>query len=458
MTRSDAWPEPGETLAVLSEHIAGALQMPLPEEVVEKARLHILDTVSACVSGTRLRAGEVAAAWATQAHTVAGVTLIGDGRRAPLERAVAANAMAAHADETDDSHEDSVTHPGASIVPTALAMADDAGSSGSDLLSAVVLGYDIGCRINPALWPGYAHLRQQLRSLHAVGGLFGSVAAASSLARFDALKVSHTLSYAAQRVSGIKTWLRDVDHIEKAFVFAGMPAMDAVTLVSMVDAGFTGVPDVLDGEPNLFSAVGTRSDPSHLVSGLGSQFEILNANIKKYAAGSPAQAPVEALLRAVIDNELSINDVRDVHVRLPEFLGRIVQDRDMANINLRYLLCAALEDRALGFAAAHDQERFDRWRREGYPVHLRVTLDSEMEMARHAIVEVTTTDGVVHSHHERAVRGTKDNPMTRGEVEEKSLDLLEPVLGRTRSRRLIDVIGHIDEVGDCRELREVWTP
>src|SRR2546430_1992480 len=140
----------------------------------------------------------------------------------PAVNAALANGMSAHADETDDSHARSLTHPGCGVVPAALAMAERERAGGTALLRAVALGYDIGSRLSLAL--GAYDFRDAGHSTHSFGPMFGAAAAAASIAGFDTNQVRHVLSYTAQQASGVSCWARDPHHIEKSFDFGGMPA------------------------------------------------------------------------------------------------------------------------------------------------------------------------------------------------------------------------------------------
>ncbi len=108
----------------LSEYISAAATRELPPEVTAKTRHHILDTLAAIISGSRLRAGQLAIAYVSRLGGTPEATLIGTSLVIPAENAAMANGMAGHADETDDSHLRGRYHPGCGIVPAALAMAE----------------------------------------------------------------------------------------------------------------------------------------------------------------------------------------------------------------------------------------------------------------------------------------------------------------------------------------------
>jgi 2-methylcitrate dehydratase PrpD len=139
-------PQISSVMRRLSVYIASALGRPLPAAVIEKTKHHILDTMAAMVSGSRLMPGEKAIAYVKTLGGVKEAGVIGSSIVTTAINAALANGMLAHADETDDSHAPSLTHPGCGIVPAALAMAERESRNGTALLRAVALGYDIGCR------------------------------------------------------------------------------------------------------------------------------------------------------------------------------------------------------------------------------------------------------------------------------------------------------------------------
>jgi 2-methylcitrate dehydratase PrpD len=379
--------------------------------------------------------------------------VVGEQAGAPLEYAALGNAMAAHADESDDTHELSKSHPGCSIVPVALATVTATHRSGLDLLRAVACGYDVGPRVNLALWPSFADVRNQRRGTPGISGTFGSACAAAALRRFEPRRICYLLSYVAQQVSGMNTWKRDLEHVEKAFVLAGWPAYSALFAVSVVDFGWSGVEDVFAGDPNFLDIVGTDPQADRLVEDLGRRFEVERTHIKQHSVGSPVQAPVQALLAIVEREQLKRHDVAEVMVTMPSVLAHTVQrSRTMPDLNLPYLLSVLIEDGAFTFAAAHDHERFDGWRSADDSISIRVIGDEMLEPRRQALVEVTTVDGRSFEQRVSVVRGSPDNPMTADEVRAKAMDLIGPVFGGRRAEAVCELVLGLDGVDDAASL------
>jgi 2-methylcitrate dehydratase PrpD len=403
-------------------------QMTLSEQTLDRALAHTLDTLAAMVSGATLGPGRLAAELASSRQEPGQVTVLGTGAVSSARAAAFANGVAAHADETDDSHEFSKTHPGAAVVPAALAMAQAVGASGLDALKAVRIGYDLCTTFSSALWRRSTHMRP--RSELMIGGQFGALGAATALSGADETQARYALAYGVQRASGTIAWLRDLAHMQKGVDFGGFPAQNAIDIAELVTHGFTAVHDILDGEPSVYSTLGDDSDPS-LFTRLGQLDSLSTSSIKKYSVGYPALAPVDAMVSLAQEHSVAPDDVMAVRCVMPAQNIYVVGDRTMPNIDLRYLLAAALQDGGLGFRAAHDLDRFNdpavRALRDrvtlvpdpspeqrpdglvGYPARIEVELDSGEVL--------TSTAGVV--------RGRFENPMSYPEVEEKSAALLE---------------------------------
>ena len=438
----------------VSGYIAAAPKKALPPKVVEKTKHHILDTLAAMVSGSRLLPGRSAISYAKTLGGKPEAVIAGSRIVTSASTAALANGMLGHADETDDSHAPSLCHPGCAIVPAALAMAERERAGGTALLRAVALGYDIGTRINMSL--NAYEFREDGHSTHSFGPMFGSAAAAGALCGFDERQARHLLSYTAQQASGVSCWMRDAEHIEKSFDFGGMPARNGVTAAAMVAHGFTGVDDIFSGERNFFVAYGRKPDLKEVVRGLGSTFEIMNTNIKRWSVGSPIQAPLDSLLELIEEHQVKAADVDKVMVRVAHQGANTVDNRHMPDICLQHMAAVMLLDGTVTFKSSHDEKRM----RDPKVLALRKRISlfgddalSRAMPSRQGIVEITLKGGRRLRHHTTAVRGTSDNPMTRKEVDFKSYDLLAPVLGAARARKLCDAIWSLEKIKDVRKLR-----
>jgi 2-methylcitrate dehydratase PrpD len=265
----------------------------------------------------------------------------------PIEAALV-NGVLAHADETDDSHAWSRTHPGCAIVPAAFAAAEKFGISGVRFINAVALGYDLGCRLTMALG-GIEFQTKEHKSTYSFGGTFGAAAAAGSAANLNAQQMRWLLDYSAQQASGIAAWQRDTEHVEKAFVYGGMPARNGITAALLVQAGWTGIDDILAGPDNFFLAYGPQADTTGLIEKLGERYEIARTNIKKWTVGSPIQGVLDALELILKRRSFAATEVGEVTIRLAKTEASIVNNREMPDICVQHMVATMLLDETVTF-------------------------------------------------------------------------------------------------------------
>lgn len=442
-------------MAKLSGYMSEARNRALPDEVVEKAKHHILDTFAAMISGSELPPGRAAVQFARANGGDKTATVVGSSVLCGALEAALANGVLAHSDETDDSHAMSHCHPGCAIVPAALAAGEKFGMDGSQFLRAVTLGYDIGPRVTMTLG-GQAVMFKYHRSSHTIAGTFGAAAAAGCAASLTPQQMRWLLDYTAQEASGLASWQRDTDHMEKGFVFAGMPARNGVTAAILVQSGWTGVDDVLSGPDNFLLAFAPEADPAGMVEKLGERYEITRTNVKKWTVGSPIQAALDALENVMKKHPIEPDQVQKIIVRIAPTEGSIVNNRNIPDICLQHLIAVMLIDKTVSFHSAHDKARMQDPAILRQRAKVEFVGDDELQRElprREAIVEVTLVDGTHLSERVYDVRGTAENPMSRQEIVAKARDLVAPVLGTATCNKLIDITLTLETVKDIRELR-----
>jgi 2-methylcitrate dehydratase PrpD len=437
----------------LARYMVAARSNELPSEVSLAAKHRILDTLGAILSGAQLKAGEMAIQYVrTQGGTPEALIPATDIRTSAVNAAFACG-MFAHADETDDFEPVTKAHPGCVVVPSALSMGEREDRSGEDMLRAVTLGYDLCCRLLMALGPD--HVRATHRSAEGVSSTFGAVGAAASLARLDEKGMRYALSYAAQQVSGVWSWERDLEHVEKAFDFSGMGARNGVTAAILAQSGFTGVPDVLDGEHNALIALSREPKPEEMVAGLGKRFFVTETAIKVFSVGYPIQAPLDAFMTLRRQHGLTVNNVERIVARLPEDGARIVDDRAMPDVNLQYAMAVALIDGTLSFDASHSYERMQDQQVQAVKKRIELIADRALmdpAAPRSGRVDVTMRDGRTFTQFTKYPPGTKENPLNTATVTAKARELMLPVIGANRTDAVIDRVNNLEKLRSVREL------
>lgn len=448
--------EPALT-APLSRYIAGSATSDIPEEVRELGRRHILDTIASMVACRDLQAATLARRYAAAQSGGGPATILATRERASLIDAVFASAVTGHSAEINDFCPSAYTQPGPPVLSTALLLGAARRRSGKALLNAVITGYELTCRMPKAL--GIKNLRDGIGlASHGVGPVFGAAAAAASIMNMREERIPDLLSYCAQQASGSWQWLLDVDHVEKAFVFAGMPARNGLQAALLVEAGFTGVPECLDDPggwmmAGMFTRAGSDYDRKYLVEDLGRRFEMALVGYKRYPTGGPAQASVEGMMQ--LARRLDRQQIDRVHIAMP---GRAFAfaTATMPALNLPYLCSIIILDGRLDFAAAHSMTRKDNDAavRVLMP-RVQVVHDPAQEReprAESARVTVTMKNGDRHEQFIEGVVGFPTHPMSHDDVETKALELMTPVLGQATARQIASRVWALDEMRDVGEL------
>jgi len=188
-----------DVTARLARYMAAARNQALPDVVTVTCKHRILDTFGAMVSGSRMTPGIMAVKYVRGLGGEPQASVIGADFRTTAINAALANAMCAHADETDDVEPVTKAHPGSSVIPAALAMAEKEGRSGEEFIRAVVLGYDLGCRLLIALGPDL--LRGSHRSAEGTASTFAALGAAAAR---PARRAGHALCDFLFRPAGVQ--------------------------------------------------------------------------------------------------------------------------------------------------------------------------------------------------------------------------------------------------------------
>jgi 2-methylcitrate dehydratase PrpD len=445
----------------LASYIAGIRTARIPDEHRDLARQHILDTLASIVACRDLEPSVLARKYATLQSDGVGknaATMLGTKQKASLSDAVFASAMTGHGAEINDFIPSAFVQPGPSIIAAALGLAETRRNiSGDAMVRAVIAGYEMAGRVPKAA--GVTNLRSAGIANHGVGPVFGTAATAASLIGIPENRISDLLTYCAQQASGSWQWLLDVEHIEKAFVFAGMGARNGLQAALMVEAGFRGVRDSFDNPDGWLRAgafKGGDAKPVYLIEQLGVRTELKETAFKRYPVGGPTQPAIHGMYELL--PKIDRNNVASVRVEMP---GRWQAFRDaaMPALNLRYTLSLMLVDGKLDFVSAQSLQRMATDTKvKALMEKITIAHDPAQEApagqprTESARLIVAEASGKRHEIYVPYVVGFPSHPMSRAEVEAKALELMSPSLGSLRARQVVDRVRSLDTLVLARDL------
>jgi len=309
----------GETMK-LAEFFSALKYEDLPETSHRAVRHFVLDTVACALHGRDTEWAGIIEKWARD--NGAGInqaTVWGDdGPSLRASDVALVNGTAAHAFELDDYHPVK-HHPGAVVIPAALALGEKLGSSGEDLVTAIAAGYELMIRVSYAMDP----TPTMLRGWHITGitGAFGSVAAAASLLKLDVEKTACAYGIAGTQASGLFAWLYD-GAMTKRF-HAGDAARAGIVAAELAALGYTGSKAIFEYENGGFlKAHSDHAVPAKLVEELGETWMLEGTSFKPYACCGSTHAYVDAAknLRSRFGNLVEEDTGRKVRMGLPHLL------------------------------------------------------------------------------------------------------------------------------------------
>ncbi|KRA64329.1 MULTISPECIES: MmgE/PrpD family protein [Rhizobium/Agrobacterium group] len=299
----------------LAGFASGIDRREIPDEVMARALALVTD-----FTGSILRAAHEADSNPAVLAMLERLGMDGDGpctvfglnRRYAAAAAALLNGTFGHSLDFDDTHADSSLHPSAPVVPAALAAAELTGASGADFLAAVVIGFEVCCRLGMALDP----TEHYARGFHptATAGTFGAAVAAGRLLGLNAKAMSSALGVAASQASGSLQFL--VNGAWNKRYQVGEASMKGLMAATLAASDFVGAEDAIDGKHGFLGGYSDGADPARAVAGLGTVWETLRIGVKPYPACRYTHAAVDGLLALSRDLNLAPDEVEAITVGL----------------------------------------------------------------------------------------------------------------------------------------------
>jgi 2-methylcitrate dehydratase PrpD len=419
----------------------------LPPAVIQRAKQCVSDTVAVIASGAELPWSRMIAAYAQKTGRPGACNLLGTGS-APLNAASAAfaNGALAHAFEQDSLTEPNTgSHPGATVFTAALAVAQERGFSGRELLTAFVAGSEVMFRIGHA-----TKHTNEARGFHAPGttGPFGAAAASGRLMGLDPVRMTNAFGIAGSCAGGLLEFAHSGDGAMVKRLHMGRAAEGGVLAASLAEEGFTGPSSVLEGEYGFLRVFCNDWDVADLTRGLGSTYFTLDIMLKRYPCHITAHNPVEATVDLRREHKFTGADVAAIVIAGNERMAKtnnIPAPRDLmlAQYSIPFSVALSLyrdpiDPRSFDEAAVHDPAILDLAARTKV---LAVAGQERSDLA--ATVTIRLKDGRELSRRVTNFKGTPGRPLDREELREKFL-LLTQRLPRERMNALFDRLQAIE--------------
>lgn len=452
----------------VARFVATATLDSFPSAVIERARLCLLDTLGVAVVGAETTAARLTRGYARRVFPPGPATVLGTGWGLRAEGAALANGVSASALDMDDGHrvalaprgEDNMVghcagHPGAVVIPAALAAAEEAGATGATFLASILVAYEVGIRISAA--------RRISIVLENATGNWGAYAAALAAAKVHALDpraIMEALGLAGSFGPNpqARVTFRSMPMVKESI---GWSVVSGLASTALAAQGFTGLETVLD-DPRAFSPT--------LFADLGHRHLILQGYFKPYAACRMAHAAVDAVLRLVHKHGIHPSEVREVVVRTSHKGTMLDNPRpsslEGAQYSVPFCIAVALHTGAIDPETLHEgmlddpaiRAMADRVRLALDPVQAeRPELELGFPVKNRAEV-VVRTRGAEHVECVEHPRGDPENPLTPQEVREKFRRLTRRCWSRERADAILATIARLEDTTNIAELSRLLSP
>jgi len=442
--------------------IAGLRFADIPQEVLDRIKLLILDALGCAIFGAHLEWSRILRETLIAVDATPACTVWGTSARLSAPHAALANGTFVQSFELDDVHREGVLHVGAVALPPLLAIAEmRRPMTGREFLRAAVAGYEIGPRVGMCMGP--QHLVQGWHS-GATVGVFSAAASAAAALCLDSGKTVHALGIAGTQASGLMA--AQFGSMVKR-MHAGRAAQSGLYAGLLAERGFTGITDVFEnrygGFCTTFSASEDHFNRDALISGLAERYETLRISLKLYSCVSTNHTSLDALRMIGERRRLNVKEIENITVRCSratlEHAGWNYRPDGItaAQLNLSFCIATLLLEGDV-FVDQFSEQSIRDPARIALAGKVRVQEDTEITVRgakfRHMVnVTVQFTDGMIVSETVTAPRGSEENFPAADMIIDKFRKLTAR-LPRERAERLEHLVLDLENLGDCSELAQ----
>lgn len=438
-------------LAAVAHFVATHPASSIPPAALTRARHALIDVLGVTLAGSIEPVSKIIAQHVS-ATSRGNATVFAGGARVSAADAALANATAGHALDFDDSNFVLGGHPSVAIMPALLAVAEEHGGSGRDILEAYVIGFEVATRLATAV-----HYEHYEKGWHptATLGIFGATASVARLMHLNESQVLHALALTASMASGVKA---NFGSMAKPLQ-VGHACNKGVLCAQLAAAGLTANPAALEGKQGFFEVYnGAGHYRAEAMSAFGDELEIMRSGLKfkKFPSCGSTHAPIDAALDLRREQPLNAGDVESITIAMNQRRITHVNRPNVTNglegkFSIQYTLAAALADGAISLrhfneasvARADLQNLVARVKPVGVP-----GLES---LSQQCELTVTLKDGSTRSVKRADAEGRSSDEFVRY-LEPKFVDCVEQVYPRAHAQALFRDLNDFENLKDIKPV------
>jgi 2-methylcitrate dehydratase PrpD len=454
----------------LADFVCGLQFKDLSEETKRLVRCSTIDSIGVILAGHQTESARIAVDMVRSHGGKPESTIFGCKGKLPVNAAAFANAVAHHSIELDDhiAHTRSLNHPGVVTFPVAFALAEKTGATGEKFMVSAVAGYEINSRINAAADRGIYH-----HGFHGTGvcGPFGAAATAAPLMGLTADQLTHAFGICGSMAAGLSEY-----HASGAWTkrfHPGWACQGGIVAAELAQRGYTGPPTILEGKSGLYRSYAGEDNYNlaELTDNLGNDFEFRFIIYKPFGCAGQLHSPLTAAQQLYREHRIDPVQIEKVTVRTrKELIARFSLPRENklhpnTSVDGQFSLPFALAT-FLYHGRAFMEEFEDQAIRNPKVLDIasRIEFIEDTDMDRRwpreepSEVTLQLKDGSTYTAAVNFAKGSLENPLTENELKEKFRILAGSILSRAAVEKIIDMVSHLEELGNIRELIKRISP
>ena len=426
----------------------------LPSTVIQHTKDVIYDGLGASLAATspRYDIGDLLVRLVRDTGGTPESQIIGTRLRTNCTMAALVNGTLGYYCDIESHHPGAIMHAIAVVGPAALAVGEKLRRSGRDVLTAIVVGIDVACRVSSALGGPALYAR----GFHptCVAGTFGAMAAAARLFGLKGDAVRHAFGLAGTEASGLLAWVTDPTEHSRPYNM-GLASRHGVFAAQLAWCGFGGPPDVFEGKYPLGAAFTGQWDETALFEGLGERFKVMELYFKLYACCAFLHPSLDGLLDIQTAHHVPARDIQHITLRFPRSGYKVIDDNPLRSHCAQYVLALAAHRGGVDFEdIANDRRTEPEIKSLSERIH--VLGDEELDRTYpdlyRSIVEVETKAGLRHVRDVTYPKGSPANPIASAELESKFRALTRDVVGAEQREEIARAVSRLEDLEEIGQL------
>jgi len=440
--------------AELAEWIVGLKGTDIPAEVREEGVRTFVNWVGCAVGGARHETADRALAAVEPFSGPRKATVLGRAEKLDALHAALLNGITSHVLDYDDTHLKTIIHPAGPVASALLALAEIRPLSGRDLLTALVVGVEVECRIGNAVYPDHYD-----RGWHITGtaGVFGAAAAVGHAIGLDAQKMRWALGLAATQSAGLREMFGTMT---KSF-HPGRAAQNGAMSAFLAEAGFDSSEQAIEAKRGFASVMSDKQDYGEIVDGLGTRWEAALNSYKPFACGIVIHPTIDGCQQIREEIGERVRDIAKVqlttHPLVLELTGKTAPRTGLeAKFSVYHSAACALL-RGDGAPTAFTDEVVNLPEITALRDKVKANADPDCHEAA-VTIEVTFNDGSTFSKRVERAIGSREHPLSNAQLETKFMNQAKLVIGEVPARALLDIAWDIESLERAAAVADVSVP